>query len=339
MRSNIASPKDTADVDAPLGWRMRMSRSGLSTRQSRAFTLVELLVVIAIIGILIGMLLPAVQQVREAARRTQCMNRLRQQALAMLNYESANMRFPPGFSYDSNRLGTAFWSGFILPHIEQGNLFGQIDLNGNWTTDGSPNEAACSVYLSIFQCPSSNVPTFIADGQGIPNRVPCNYIACASGTSIRESGALPYAADPVAADGIMYENSRTTFGAISDGSSNTVLVGEANFDFDTFGTDYAGQGEIADHWYIGSDLLGAHPHDMSADISEAIGSTGCAINSADDGSVIAIDEVELCFSSYHPGGASLAFADGHVRFINVDIERSTLSKIGTRNGGEVVSEF
>jgi prepilin-type N-terminal cleavage/methylation domain-containing protein/prepilin-type processing-associated H-X9-DG protein len=309
-------------------------------KRRQAFTLVELLVVIAIIGILIGMLLPAVQQVREAARRIQCLNNLKQMTLAMHNYESARMRFPPGFTFDqSNPFPTAFWSAFILPDIEQNNLYQQLDLEASFSADGTNNEAACGTFIPIFQCPSANVSPSVSDGQGIPNRVPCNYLACASGTSVSESGSGPWVADAFSADGIMYENSRTTFGAITDGSSNTVIVGEANFDFETLGLDFVGQQEIADHWYIGSDGAGPHAPDMSSDISEVVGSTGCAINPVDDGSIGAINEVELGFGSRHYGGANLSFADGHALFVSEDIDRAVLSAIGTRNGGEANTEF
>ena len=110
---------------------------------ARGFTLVELLVVIAIIGILIGMLLPAVQSVREAARRTQCMNNIRQLSLAALNFESAHMHFPSGVLDDDDDLRDALRVGWIdlLPHIEQGNLYQQYDLNSDW-------KSTCLLYTS-----------------------------------------------------------------------------------------------------------------------------------------------------------------------------------------------
>ena len=112
------------------------------------FTLVELLVVIAIIGILIGMLLPAVQQVREAARRIKCANNVKQQSLAMLNYESAHRQFPPGFSFPSGTL----WSGYILPFMDQANIYNRVDLAGPWHADKNNAFARClhinSIYIS-----------------------------------------------------------------------------------------------------------------------------------------------------------------------------------------------
>ena len=316
-------------------------RKPTQTRR-HGFTLVELLVVIAIIGILIGMLLPAVQSVREAARRTQCLNQLKQMALAMHNYENSFEVFPPGFTFqrDTGMLQTMLWSGIILPQIEQENLYQTLDLEGSWTLDGSPNEAACAVQLEIFQCPSRRAPNLVAEGQGIPNRVPCNYLACASGTSVTESGARPYVGDPDVSDGMLYENSEVGFHSVTDGSSNTVLLGEAVFDFTLFGPDNVNQQEVVDHWYIGTDFLSADPWDDSGDLSEAIGSTGCPLNAEFDPNMnSSFDEVELSFSSRHPGGAQLAFADGHARFVPETLDRETFSQIGTRNGGEVVSDY
>lgn len=304
------------------------------TGRERGFTLVELLVVIAIIGILIGMLLPAVQSVREAARRTQCLNNLKQLGLALANYETAHRNFPPGYSSP----GFAFWSAYLLPQLEQQNVYQTLDLSGPWTIDGSANEAACAVYMSVFQCPSSGVPRSVADGQGIPDRVPCNYIACASGTNNRESGGHPYFDDEHAANGMFYHNSRTRLADVIDGTSHTVMVGEALFDFELWGMDYADSPEVVDHWYVGSDGFDPYPSDDSTDSSEALGSTACPLNATKD-PASPINDKEMCFSSRHPGGVQLVFADGHARFVAETIDASVLRAIGTRNGREVVSEY
>ena len=99
-----------------------------------------------------------------------------------------------------------------------------------------------------------------------------------------------------------------------------------------------GQTEVCDHWYIGSDGMGPNPPDSSGDVSEGIGSTACLIN-AKANEVEFFDEVELCFSSRHPGGTQLAFADGHARFIRETIDREVFSALGTRGGGETSSEI
>ncbi|MFK7766744.1 MAG: DUF1559 domain-containing protein [Mariniblastus sp.] len=302
-----------------------------------AFTLVELLVVIAIIGILIGILLPAVQMVRESARRTQCLNHLKQQGLAMLSYETAHKELPPGYTWPSQ----ALWSAYILPHLDQQVIFEDLELQNGWTVEGTTNYEACTFYLGVFQCPSSNVPTHISGGQGIEGRVPCTYIACGSGTNNRESGAKPYVGDPdpKLSDGLFYQDSSTKLSDIRDGQSTTIMLGESLFSFTTFGQDYADSPEIPDHWYIGSDHLGGqNPGDNSTDISECLGSSACPLNSFNIESA-PINDKELGYSSFHPGVAQLSFADGHTDTVSDSIELHVLMTLGTRRGGESVGDF
>ncbi len=298
---------------------------------SQGFTLIELLVVISIIGLLMAMLLPAVQMVREAGRRTVCLNNLKQQSLAVINLHDTQGRFPPGYTYPEQ----AMWSAFILPFMDQGNLYHSLDLSGPWTDPGSASSAACATYISQFQCPSSGVPMQI-DAQGIDQRVPCTYLACASGLLNRESGEFPWVGDEVS-DGIFYRNSRTSMKDITDGTSHTVLLGEAIFDFSIWGDDYHGHPQVVDHWYIGTRELipqDVSYGDSSTEISECLGSTGCPINSThrDDSP---INDKELCFSSRHPGGTQVAFADGHVRFVSEYVDFAIWQAVGSRRNGEV----
>ena len=217
------------------------------------FTLVELLVVIAIIGILIGMLLPAVQQVREAARRTQCANNQRQLALACMNYESARMHYPPGLNcplqnglsgafFESSTFsdGTGFpqpphqnkfgsWLVWIMPYIEANNLYDQLDLsvrelNGpNCDTLQSPG----AQLLPSFACPSDVEPQIIEySGKFF---APNSYFGVA--------GRQSYFITSATGDGILNYNSSVTFGDISDGSSNTLLLGE-RYSFDPEWPDF-----------------------------------------------------------------------------------------------------
>lgn len=308
-----------------------------------AFTLVELLVVIAIIGILIGMLLPAVQQIREAARRIQCANQLKQQTLAILNYETAHKHMPPGFSHPYMTM----WSGFILPHIEQGTLYDSIDIESRWSTlDGGPaeNAAALGVYIPLFQCPSSGVARSQYDPLVDAERVPCCYLACASGLNNRESGDRPWVGMPryedlPASDGIFYMNSNTRVAEIRDGLSSTILLGESLPDQTLFNNDYSGNPQKVDHWYIGSRELTYYPEIVgfdSAESSECLGSTACPINSIKIADSPANDK-ELSFSSRHTQGVNMSFADGHIQFINANIDAVVWSAVGSRANAEVVS--
>ena len=306
----------------------------------------ELLVVIAIIGILIGLLLPAVQSVREAARRAQCQNNIRQQALALLNYEGAFMRFPPGYSIG----GKAMWSAFILPYTEQAVLFETIDFDGPWSPilgASDANVMGQSVRLDYMRCPSSSVADSEFDDFALLERIPSNYLACASGLLNTESGDFPWAGmdasdDFDESDGIFFAGSRTKMSSITDGSSNTCLVGEATSDQSTRARDQGGNVQKVDHWYIGSDELSwmaAINITNSNEGSECLGSTACPLNSLFLGDATTIDEKELSFGSEHTAGVNLAFADGHVKFVSDTISSEILSAIGTRSGSEVENEI
>lgn len=297
-------------------------------RQSPGFTLVELLVVIAIIGILIALLLPAVQAAREAARRAQCQNNLHQIGIALHNYHDTNRKFPPGITWPNR----TFWSGHLLPYLEQRPMYEMLDLDLMWNT--SPNNEACGTYLSMFRCPSTTAPRHIT-AQGIPDRVPCNYLACTSGTVTRESapagsGPSPLAGSPDS-NGIFFVNSATKLADIVDGSSSTVAVGETVFIFKGHGPDHSGRNQFLDHWYIGT-LEGC-----GNEVSESMGTTGVAINAFE--LPVFVDEKELSFSSRHPAGSQVVLADGSVRFISEGIDRSTWSALGTRDSGEVVASY
>ena len=161
-----------------------------SKASNRAFTLVELLVVIAIIGILIFLALPAVQAARETARRSQCLNNIRQLGLAMQNYDAANKSLPAGFHWPDGTM----WSALVLPQLGEEPLYNTLEFGAGWGEDDSPNEQACCTVVSIFRCPSADAPLH-TDSEGIPRRVPCTYLACASGKVVRESGSSPRAGD------------------------------------------------------------------------------------------------------------------------------------------------
>ena len=323
-----------------------MSDSVKMSERRNAFTLVELLVVIAIVGILIGMLLPAVQMVREAARRVQCANNVKQQSLAMLNYESAYGYLPAGFNTPSMTM----WSCYLLPYLEQKNLFETLDIDGPWdamTASNPSNPAALGVYLGIFQCPSANVAQVQFDSFSGTNRVPCCYLACASGLLNRESGDLPWCGmgpfeEFSGSDGVFFQNSQTRMAEIRDGTSHTILLGESLPDQDLWCVDYSGNRQKVDHWYIGSRELPEYDQMIngfnSAECSECIGSTACPINSVKRSDAPGND-MELSFGSAHTQGVNMGFADGHCRFVTESIDAQVWSALGTRSNGEVDTEI
>jgi prepilin-type N-terminal cleavage/methylation domain-containing protein/prepilin-type processing-associated H-X9-DG protein len=348
-------------------------------RGRRAFTLVELLVVIAIIGVLVALLLPAVQAAREAARRSQCANNLKQVGLAMLNYEAANKHLPPGALMNE---GSA-WSAYLLPYIEGGNAFRSLKIgdnkafNSQWGHSGGPytdakllpeNERNIQIIETVmptYRCPTVGLPEHQLDVTAtkwyIMKRSPVSYIGVASGLVAKqyESGAVyflkghPKTGDGgdgndyyEGADGVLYGIDKDDVSdkgvKLEDGTSNTVMVGEAVHDFVTQ-ENIGGNGEHAagdrkDHWWGGSDDIDTHP---GSDLSEFLGSTAVAINyhrgtpeerqqwcsPADSAKCQAI---QLAFGSDHTGIAQMVFCDGHVEQIQEEIDALTWSNYGSR---------
>jgi prepilin-type N-terminal cleavage/methylation domain-containing protein/prepilin-type processing-associated H-X9-DG protein len=311
----------------------RVHRGSKAQRRHRAFTLVELLVVIAIIGVLVALLLPAVQAAREAARRMQCSNNLKQIGLAIHNYHDTHLTFPPSAikEKDGDGGGSAqamVWSGSILPYIEQKNLYDQITGKGfaiNWADDGV-NEQVLRTKLPAYQCPSSPDSRLTWDDGSATARHRASYGCVVTGTvgytitSRATNGESKHHMD----DGgqsharhngpFLMQNSTTTFGDITDGSSNTLFIGEryrnnmTNRNYIAVGTP-SGQDEHA-RW---------------------AGSTGIQLNSLDTGT-----QGFAGFHSPHTGGAQFALGDGSVRMLNENIDRYIYASLGTRNGAEPV---
>jgi len=284
--------------------------------ERRGFTLIELLVVIAIIAILIALLLPAVQQAREAARRSQCKNNLKQMGLALHNYHETFSILPPGFNVDLVVANTATgngglgWSGSILPGIDQANVYNTIDFNADWGTGA--NEDACATYLSVYRCPSDTTVSH-RNHDGIDARVPTSYLACFSGT--RGSDSESNVTD---ADGVFFLNSSIRLRDITDGTTNTIAVGECINDFDAF----------KDHFYIGSTSIGGWDG-APREYSEFLASTDVPMNSTN----------EVAFGSNHVGGAHFLLLDGSVRFLSENMSQTTFSYLGSRADGKVLGEF
>jgi prepilin-type N-terminal cleavage/methylation domain-containing protein len=309
----------------------------------RGFTLVELLVVIAIIGVLVGLLLPAVQSAREAARRIQCTNQVKNLSLAMHNHHDAQGKFPYGFNWME-----ALWSAPVLPYIEEtalaDTLIWQESGMGNWNANGSPNEKACGTVVSVFRCPSMAVPEHI-DNNGIPGRVPTSYRACAGSniwsddmSTLSRGGALVPAGakslEEVPLNGIFYGESETRMGEIIDGTSKTIMIGESYTD-----PTYVKDGQGMDFWLFGSPQTGGWRKGGKGgtEYSEGLGSTGPRMNSRLDPTIPGTI-MEMSFGSYHPAGAIFGFADGSVRFLVEDMDYVAYQGMGSCKGRELVSE-
>lgn len=279
----------------------------------RGLTLVELLAVVAIIAILVAMLLPAVQSVRESARRVQCANNAKQQALALLAFVGANGHFPPGW----DRQGAA-WSAFILPQLERSAMYDSLILTGSTVNWGvTPNVRAISTVVDVFRCPS--LPDNLADLEFGIRRVAASYGGCASSTVAHDTTLR---SSPQ--NGIFYGESRTAAASIRRGASNTILIGERRTEY-WFGKD----GQKMDHWYIGSWQIAGWPLPQSEEYSEFVGSTGVPMNARLIPSASG-HAIEQSFGSHHYGGGTFASADGAVHYLDESIEGAVYATLGSR---------
>jgi prepilin-type N-terminal cleavage/methylation domain-containing protein len=302
----------------------------------RAFTLVELLVVIAIIGVLVALLLPAVQAAREAARRSQCANNLRQMGIAMHNYHDTFLKLPFGWSDRG-----AGWSTMILPYIEQKPLWDTLGFAeaDNWDSANTPNQRACATYITTYRCPSMGVIPKHITNQSIPDRVPASYRGVASSTADSDDQSTSKVGRSLELkdlEGVFFGCSQIRMAEIADGTSNTFMIGESRFD--TFSQD----GNEMDFWYIGSPQIDPCSCLTSGtggtEFSEFCGSTGVPFNARAIPSTSGYVK-ELSFSSLHPSGAQFVIGDASVRFVPFTINPQTYQALGSRNGGESLSDF
>jgi prepilin-type N-terminal cleavage/methylation domain-containing protein/prepilin-type processing-associated H-X9-DG protein len=326
----------------------------IPSARRRGFTLIELLVVIAIIAVLIALLLPAVQQAREAARRTQCKNNLKQLGLALHNYADVHLVFPPG------QLGYPFvWSpqSQLLPFVEQANLQNLLDYDvppllafqsGYDVTAVTQNDTAAQLRLPLMLCPSEGDVVPGATYGGI------SYPACVGSGNVFDANTANDASHQNA-DGVIYAKSRIGFGQITDGTSNTVVFSEQllgdGIDQAPPAGDYRRRvielptssqttpaacapasapkwsGQRGAKWVNGHYADSLYNHFLRPNAAEPDCHNGFhnfAITSA---------------RSNHTGGVNITLCDGSVRFVSENVDLFLWRAAGGRADGNVIAEF
>jgi prepilin-type N-terminal cleavage/methylation domain-containing protein/prepilin-type processing-associated H-X9-DG protein len=312
-----------------------------------AFTLIELLVVIAIIGILVALLLPAVQKVREAAARTQCQNNLKQIGLAMHNFHGTNEHFPGNLRLAAVSTVRVRWTTYLLPYFEQDNIYKGYNQNVNWSD--AANLPYASLKLEVMRCPSVPTADRLDADPGINASTFSPIVATGDYAGIYKVDprlvALNIGVKP--GDGVMDKSQKVRFGDITDGLSNTIHL-----------TESAGKPSL----YRAGNLVSGPPGFTNgvqgggwcrpaSEIPTLSGSSAdgmtipgtCAINCTNGQRVTTYPDPYYgtdgtgAVYGFHTGGVNALFADGSVHFIQQSIDIRIFAALVTRNGGEVVN--
>jgi prepilin-type N-terminal cleavage/methylation domain-containing protein/prepilin-type processing-associated H-X9-DG protein len=364
-----------------------------SIANAKAFTLIELLVVIAIIAVLIALLLPAVQAAREAARRIQCTNNLKQMGLGLFNYESSTSAFPPGGEstaalgsslcpsgsqvYPETQFVDGAWGTLarLLPYMEGGNSFNALNFNLDYNDLSGANFTGCTTVFNVFLCPSANrqpaggrdavdpldaLSTATGIGYGVQDYGATAYTDISptgTGGGAGANGCTPYRNKAFRANGLLKQG-KTAIAEVTDGTSNTIAIGEdagrdARFKSPYQETDEVGSTLKGDACLVGYNPLrnvptGYRRYWRWAEPDGAYGVSGAPNNigqPTNEGSPYATttgsagnncganDELY----SFHPGGVNCLFGDGSVHFIKNSINVVALRGLVTLSGAEVLS--
>lgn len=330
-------------------------------RKFRGFTLVELLVVIAIIGILVGLLLPAVQSAREAARRMSCSNNIRQVELAFHNHHSSMNYFPSNIRPSATSTVRIRWATYILPYLEQASLYQQIDLTKNWsdtTPNGGPggplNYDLFGARISMYECPSNPTAGQILDGA--PDATPSWQQRVANSDYAGFYGVDPQLftlglvdkESAIATNGAVSKTVKLTFASFSDGTSNTARFFES-----------AGRPNL---WRAGKQAMVSRPGSAdrvngsgwcrpASELNVLRGSSADGLTfpgprgiNATNGEVLGtyphpyygVDGTGQIYA-FHTGGTNVSFVDGSTRFVAQNVDIRTIARWVSREGSEVAA--
>jgi prepilin-type N-terminal cleavage/methylation domain-containing protein/prepilin-type processing-associated H-X9-DG protein len=320
-------------------------------RRSAGFTLIELLVVIAIIAVLIALLLPAVQSAREAARRAQCVNNLKQMGLALHNYHDAVSSFPPGYIaasvFRDGETDTSpgwSWASMVLPQLDQAPLFASLNLS--LPVQVPANSTGAQTLLNVFLCPSDQLPggTFpVGDGFGVTvaTVAPASYAACTGNDAADVALGLN---NDGSGNGLFFRNSSVRIASIVDGTSQTIMLLERAWGI----TEGTWVGAINEGVVLRGPFNPCPSSAVASYLAPCLILAHCNLLNTNTDTDSGLDDS----SSFHPAGANVLFADGSVHFLKSVLGNAgtnpdgstryspsslTLQALGTRAGGEVIS--
>jgi prepilin-type N-terminal cleavage/methylation domain-containing protein/prepilin-type processing-associated H-X9-DG protein len=343
-----------------------------------AFTLIELLVVIAIIGVLVALLLPAVQKVREAAHRAACTNNLKQLGVALHHHHDAQGSFPAGITVGhTDNLEMGGFGGFVplLPYLEQENWFRRWDPGRTWYEP--PNDGIVGIEVKVFYCPSNRTGGVIdmsflvaAAGRPLPNLAACDYLLCKGANA----AMCEVTQVPAGGRGAFDVNTRTRLTDVADGTSTTFAVGEGAGNNPRFGirhyyqdtaaaTDlFPGQSPRIDQSWSSGPTATQALHSLGLLGGATLGVTALRGGQADPfdermnnplvlpaldynngcvnaGTARGTYDIISGFRSVHPGGCHFLFCDGSVRFVRESVAPVTYRGLSTIAGGEILGDF
>ncbi|HWL07990.1 MAG TPA: DUF1559 domain-containing protein [Planctomicrobium sp.] len=319
----------------------RRTRHSDFNQRELGFTLIELLVVIAIIAILVALLLPAVQQARESARRASCKNKAKQLALALHNYHDTHSVFPSGGVHNTSAANVctashsssnprAPWTVMLLPFIEQVNLYTSLNFSRPFKTSSHINPTTTTENSNLFfkanaafQCPSDPNSTSTTNNSnylGLQGGGPPSTAMCSTQSSQRVFFN----------NGILYFNSSTRMRDITDGTSNTMMIGETKYVLTITGNSAA---------YLSWAAADHVENNFSRPGTCAAAMDGINSEATDGGKENTFNLYTRMFGSFHTGGCHFSLADGSVRFVSENINLDTYRFLAQRTSGEVIAEF